>query len=54
MPYKASVLINGIEQAAVWCKTKKEAERMIASYGVQYASDCKDGEKLEIKVRKVK
>lgn len=54
MPYKASVIINGMEQAAVWCDTKKEAERMISSYGVIYSRDCKKGEKLEIKMRRVR
>jgi hypothetical protein len=50
--YKAQVLVNGIEQAAVWAKTKEEASRMISSYGTQYLQDCKKGEEFKIKVRK--
>ncbi len=54
MPYKASVLIDGIQQAVVWADTKVKAEKMASSYALAYASDCENGEKLEVKVRKVK
>lgn len=45
--YKAQILINGIEEAAVFAKTKAEARLKISNYAVQYLQDCK-GEKVEM------
>jgi hypothetical protein len=50
--YKASLIINGTEEAAVFASTEKEALTEISSY-VLHGLCCKHGEKFEVVLTEV-
>jgi hypothetical protein len=51
--YKAQIIVNGTEEAAVIASTEKDALIEISPYGIQYGLCCKHGEKFEIVLTEV-